>query len=101
MEEVVSFQEGKGKRKRQGSGDNSVGWMISYLFSRQVGRWAAAFLAALVLFPWQVMADATAAAHPFARVGIFTLVGMLTGILTLGDFFSFIISMHLSGSSHM
>ena len=34
------------------------------------------------------MADATAAAHPFAR--------MLTGILTLGDVFSFMVHLHAS-----
>ena len=90
LEEVVSFQEGKAKGIRQGSGEHFTGWMISYLFTLQVGRWAAAFLAALVSFPWQVMADATAAAYPFSRVGICTLVGMLTGFLTLGDDFAFV-----------
>ena len=95
MEEVVSFQEGKAKGKDKAS-EHLVGWMISHLFTPQVGCWAAAFLAALMLLPWQVIADATAAAHPFARVGVHTLVGRLIGILTLGDVFSFMGHLHAS-----
>ena len=51
LEEVVSFQEGKAEGKRQCSEEHLIGSMTSYLFTPQLGRWEAAFPAALILFP--------------------------------------------------
>ena len=38
VEEVVSFQEAKAKGKRRSSGEHSVGWLISYLFTPRCAR---------------------------------------------------------------
>ena len=78
LEEIdESFQEGKTKEKRQGSGKCSISTMLFDLFFPQVvGRWAVASLAAFDRFFLQFVADATAAAFSGAHVGIFISVGM-------------------------